>query len=239
MKKYILILLCLIFPSLVSARVNTVIYSKDLGTGIVMEQTDTQTYIKLRWRVLKSYSNVSKRVPFIWDEGCNAYSKKILDLNLDAFDGTKKQAIWDDLWVKWQQECMREYHRRAISMNKLNETNRFVTILHGWYEGFDASIIDLQSGNIQDIGESDIKKVVTGKSGTYIETDPARWDCHGEIYMVTPVGKFISQFSMCKIAKDNDTAIMNSFELLNNQRLQVTYTLNDTTMTKIYPIKTK
>ncbi len=44
---------------------------------------------------------------------------------------------------------------------------------------------------------------------------------------------------MCKVAKDTDTAIVDSFELLMNQRFQVTYMFNDKAFTKIYPIQTK
>ncbi len=46
MIKYTLILSCLLFPIIVSA--GAVIFSKDLGSGIVMEQTDSKTFIKLK-----------------------------------------------------------------------------------------------------------------------------------------------------------------------------------------------
>lgn len=239
MQKYALILICLLFPSLVSAGDNTVIYSKNLGSGIIMEQTDTKTLIKLKWRTLLSYSNESKKVPFIWDEWCSLYTEKIIKESSDNNIWTQKQKIWDSLWGGLQKQCMREQYQKVIQVSKIAGTNRFLELRKSWYEWADSTVIDLITKATQHIGEAIVEKVIAGKSGTYIQTNESKWDCHGNIYLVNLSGKFISQFSMCKIAKNTDTTILTSFELLANRRFQVTYVLNEKTITQIYTVKTK
>lgn len=235
MIKYTLILSCLLFPIIVSA--GAVIFSKDLGSGIVMEQTDSKTFIKLKWKILKSYSNKSKSVPFIWNEWCSLYTEKLLKLSNNNWD--QRQIIWDSLWEKWQRQCIRERYQKSIQIIAITGTTRFVTLRQVWYEWFITMLIDLKNSTTQDIGDSDVEKVITGKSGVYMQVNSSKWDCHGDIYLVNSSGKFILQFSMCKVAKDTDTAIVDSFELLMNQRFQVTYMFNDKAFTKIYPIQTK
>jgi len=141
---------------------------KDLWNWFELKQMKNVSLLMYKWSTIYMWSHIIKKSPFIWDEWCDKYFKKLYKSN-------DKQQAWDSLNSDEQKLCMKEYLNRSISVKTTNNT-WFYIIKKQNYESSSIFLYDVKNKNIKKWKYWDnISKIESINNKTYILYNWNRW----------------------------------------------------------------
>jgi len=200
------------------------ILMKDLWKWFKFSQTLDNTFLYYNWFKVYSWSHISKKLPFIWDEWCDMLSEKFYKIwnNINA---KIKQNTWDSLWEENRKKCLRKNYYNTLSISKIND--RFFTINKAWYEWKSKIIFDNYDNKVIERIKAPldtINRIESGKSWIYILYHGDRWNSWGLIFIDKITNKVRILFSNTDLEISNiDYKDIIEFELMINRQIKIFY----------------
>ncbi len=123
---------------------------KDFWSGFLLMQNDDESTLTYNGKVVNTWSHISEKVPFVWDDACSLFFKELDRLSNERERGDDwQQTAWEQFGKDEQKKCMREVFRtNGISVQPLDD--RFYKILRHYYENYNMWVYDTVSGNMHE-----------------------------------------------------------------------------------------
>jgi len=197
---------------------------KDLWNWFKLSQTLDNSFLYYNWTKIYSWSNLSEKLPFIWDEWCDMLSEKFYKIwnNINA---KIKQNTWDSLWEENRKKCLRENYYNTLSISNIDDI--FFTINKAWYEWKSKIIFNSNDNSVIDrikVPLDTINRIDSGKSGIYILYHGDRWNSWGLIFIDKITNKVRFLFSNTDLERSNiDYKDIIEFKLMVNKQIKIFY----------------
>jgi len=198
---------------------------KDLWNWFKLNQTLDKTLLLYKWNKIYSWSHISEKLPFIWDEWCDKLSQEFIKF-WNKWVWNWKQSIWDSFWENNRKKCLKDYYYNSLSISKIDQV--FYTINKVLYEWITKIIFD-SSGNkvIQNklkVPFDTINRIEKWKSWIYILYHWSRWNDWGLVFIYKITGKQKILFRNTDVSINNiNYRDIIDFKLMINKQVKIFY----------------
>lgn len=137
--------------------------AKDFWDSIKLEQTDDNTYLTNKWKIVYTWKHESKTNPYIWDEACKPVWEQF------EKNGNKdKQWVWDSLTEDERKGCLKESFKKKISIEKISNID-FVSFYEKGYESQLTYLLDKTTNKVIYLGRTlEVRQIEKKQKGVFI-----------------------------------------------------------------------